>query len=313
MELVGEQPAFNKPKPMPDLPKAIEPLTPAHAPLSIFPEPPLRSSQAICWDGFYVEHHHQPAYETPEYCYGWCNVSIHLGRAVRVEKWIETEKPQARWVREGDIGIYPAHVRFRERCFESTQFVDIYLAPDLLSRAVGQSGGSIPTLLPGFAQPDLLVYQMGLSLKAELEITGEPLYAESLAMALTVHLLRHYTGQMQPLFKSAAGLSQRHLSQVIDYMQTHLAEALSVAEIASSVQMSPYHFSRCFKQATGCSPHQYLLQTRVERAKALLQADRWPQPTLAEVAAATGFASQSHLNRHFKQQLGLTPRQFRNQ
>jgi AraC family transcriptional regulator len=288
-----------------------EPLTPAHAPLSIFPTPPVRSSQAMRWEGLYVEHHQQPAYETPEYCYGWCNVSIHLGQPVRVEKWIETAKSQARWVREGDIGIYPANVRFRERCFESTQFVDIYLNPTLLSRAVGLSASSMPAILPGFAQRDLLVYQMGLTLKAELEVTGEPLYAESLATALSVHLLRRYTAQYtnqsHALDDSAThGLSQSDLSQAVDYIQTHFTETLSVAEVANSVQMSPYHFSRLFKQTTGLTPYQYILRCRVERAKRLLRQNL----PIAEAAVQAGFASQSHLNRHFKQQLGLTPRQF---
>ncbi|HEY9665038.1 MAG TPA: helix-turn-helix transcriptional regulator [Allocoleopsis sp.] len=87
----------------------------------------------------------------------------------------------------------------------------------------------------------------------------------------------------------------------------HLETDLSVAEIADAVQMSPYYFSRCFKQSIGLSPYQYILQQRIERAKQyLLQRDL----TLAEVAQQVGFASQSHLNRHFKRFVGMTPTAF---
>ena len=78
--------------------------------------------------------------------------------------------------------------------------------------------------------------------------------------------------------------------------------------LAALAHMSPYHFARLFKKSTGLPPHQYVIARRVERAKELLR-DRDPLP-LAEVAAETGFSSQSHFTRHFKRFVGVTPRQF---
>lgn len=287
--------------------KILDRLTPAHAPLPIFPEPPALSSQTAAWNQIYLEHHLQPAYETPEYCYGWCIISIHLGKPIIVEKWVEGSTIQRKSVKEGDIGIYPANIRYRERCLSETQFLDVYLDPNLLNQVAKDLVGAKPlTIAPYFAQADPLVYQIGLALKAELGVTGERLYAESMANTLAIHLLHRYTN-LQPV-ASLRGLPHAKLQQAVDYIHAHLTDELSVNLIANDLQLSPYHFSRCFKQSTGLSPHQYILQQRVERAKQHL---RQGKLTLADIAQEVGFASQSHFNRHFKRIAGVTPGQFR--
>ena len=73
--------------------------------------------------------------------------------------------------------------------------------------------------------------------------------------------------------------------------------------------LSPYHFARQFKAATGLPPHQYVIARRVERAKGLLQGG--DDFSLAQVAARAGFADQSQFSHHFKRLVGATPGQFR--
>ena len=79
-----------------------------------------------------------------------------------------------------------------------------------------------------------------------------------------------------------------------------------MAEVAG---LSPYHFARQFKTATGLPPHQYVILRRVERAKHLLRAGTGL--SLAEVAACAGFSDQSQFSHHFKRLLGVTPRRIR--
>ncbi|MDJ0597045.1 MAG: helix-turn-helix transcriptional regulator, partial [Pleurocapsa sp. MO_226.B13] len=79
-------------------------------------------------------------------------------------------------------------------------------------------------------------------------------------------------------------------------------------ELAALVQISPSYFSILFKQATGITPHQYVIQCRIERAKELL---RQSDLAIADVALRLGFSHQSHLSRHFKRLVGVTPKQFR--
>jgi AraC family transcriptional regulator len=79
--------------------------------------------------------------------------------------------------------------------------------------------------------------------------------------------------------------------------------------MAAVARLSPYHFARQFKAATGLPPHQYVIVRRVERAKQILQGGG--ELSLAEVAAHAGFSDQSQFSQHFKRLVGITPRQFR--
>jgi AraC family transcriptional regulator len=79
--------------------------------------------------------------------------------------------------------------------------------------------------------------------------------------------------------------------------------------MAAVARLSPYHFARQFKRATGLPPHQYVIARRVERAKQLLHAG--DDLSLAQVAARAGFSNQSHFSLHFKRLVGVTPRRFR--
>jgi AraC family transcriptional regulator len=116
---------------------------------------------------------------------------------------------------------------------------------------------------------------------------------------------------MQEKFAVACkgGLPQHKLKFVTDYINSHLERELSLNELAAIAQLSPYHFSRAFKQSTGISPHQYVIQQRVERASKLLVQGKM---SIAEVAQACGFTHQSHLNRHFKRITGVTPKTLLN-
>ena len=98
------------------------------------------------------------------------------------------------------------------------------------------------------------------------------------------------------------------MNQAIEYINEHLDENPSLAAMADELEMSQYYFCRLFKQSTGMTPHQYLIQQRVEQAKLLL---RQPELTITEVALACGFTHQSHFAKYFRKITGFTPKQFR--
>jgi len=100
------------------------------------------------------------------------------------------------------------------------------------------------------------------------------------------------------------------VSAAVRFSREHYAEQISLADIAAAASISPFHLTRVFKKTMGMSPHQYLVEVRVHSARALVSAGGG-HPSLAEVAAAVGFADQSHLTRQFKRILGTTPKKVR--
>jgi AraC family transcriptional regulator len=138
---------------------------------------------------------------------------------------------------------------------------------------------------------------------------GGPLAAECLANVLAVHLIRHLMAPRRPERGRDGLLPRWRLRSVIEYIEEHLDAGLTLEQIAAVARLSPYHFARQFKAATGLPPHQYVIARRVERAKEILQAGT--DVSLAEVALRAGFSDQSQFARHFKRLVGVTPRQVR--
>jgi AraC-like DNA-binding protein len=115
-------------------------------------------------------------------------------------------------------------------------------------------------------------------------------------------------GKTAPAPQAHGGLPPAVMRRVREYVDAHLGGSMDLAMLAGVAGVSIHHFARGFKHSTGITPHHYLTQKRVERAQHLL-ADT--ELSLSEIAYAVGFSDQSHLARHFRQMLGVTPGQFR--
>lgn len=160
-----------------------------------------------------------------------------------------------------------------------------------------------------FGYSDAASLHIVLALKGELEsgCLGGPLYAESLATALTLRLLSHPTVAEPARRTQPKQLSKVDLNRTCEYIQSNLDAALALTDIAAQVHLSPYHFTRRFKQSTGLAPHQYVIARRVERAKSLLMVG---DLSVGEIAYAVGFGSPAHLTFPFKRLVGITPSRF---
>jgi AraC family transcriptional regulator len=148
---------------------------------------------------------------------------------------------------------------------------------------------------------------MALVLQAavEAEDVAGGLYAEALANALAVHLLRRYAIGRHLDQSFHGGLTPGKLHRTLAYILAHLEHKLSLAELTTVAQISPAHFARLFKCATGQTPHQYVITCRMERAKQLLTETALP---LQEVGARGGYADQSHFTALFRQYVATTPK-----
>ena len=190
----------------------------------------------------------------------------------------------------------------------------IYLEPSRVARIAAESFEMDPTRtvvppLTGLILPELRFAMLAVDAELRASGGGCPILVESLATILSVHLMRHITGRRDLPASEDGVLPRRKLHAVIEYIMENLGGDLTLGQMAAVAHLSPYHFARQFKAATGLSPYQYVISRRVERAQHLLRNDE--ELGLAEVALRSGFSDQSRFSLQFKRSTGLTPRQFR--
>ena len=136
-----------------------------------------------------------------------------------------------------------------------------------------------------------------------------PSLQESLANPATfVPAARPAMPAPAPTAKTAGGLAPHRLQRVLSCIETRLAERIQVRELANEIHMSPFHFARMFKLATGHAPHAYITHQRMDRARELLAQTQLP---LLEVAARVGYQTQAHFTGVFHRYVGTTPRVYR--
>jgi transcriptional regulator of acetoin/glycerol metabolism/AraC-like DNA-binding protein len=173
---------------------------------------------------------------------------------------------------------------------------------------------------------DLLRNNQGIAFRGQLVIADSNEAVSALVTppgspAAAVTSLASTTAQMRsrPALVSATkgpspapvaygGLPPGALRRVREYIDVHLGDRTQLTELSAVAGVSVHHFAREFKRSTGVTPHDYLTQKRIDRAREMLARTGW---SLAEVAFAAGFSDQSHMSRHFRRLLGMTPGQFR--
>ncbi|MEH1809909.1 AraC family transcriptional regulator [Nostoc sp.] len=211
------------------------------------------------------------------------------------------------------VNVTPKGIPTQARWHEEIKFLLVSFDSSLFKRVADELiVGSYRTIeiIPQRGVCDRQILHLGMALKAELE-AGCPsgkLYGESVAIALAAHLLKTYSGTRQLIAEFEVNLSERQLRRVIDYIYDNLALELTLAELANLVNMNSYSFCRWFKRLMGISPHQYVIQCRIERAKSLLT---YTQLALIEIALQVGCSSQSNFTTLFRKQVGVTPKAYR--
>ena len=134
------------------------------------------------------------------------------------------------------------------------------------------------------------------------------LFVDSMMSALVIRLAR-LSAQRSEADDRRGGLAPYQSARVVEYMQAHLDRRITLAELAALCNLSPWHFSRAFRETHGNPPHRYLTRLRIQRARELLERT---QLSITAIAMATGYSPQQ-LVRHFRQASGLPPSEYRRQ
>ncbi|MCX5497151.1 AraC family transcriptional regulator [Kaistia dalseonensis] len=140
----------------------------------------------------------------------------------------------------------------------------------------------------------------------------DSMLSEQIGIAFAVSTVRLLTsGATIATTDRAPALSPQRLRRVSDYVDARLGETdLSISDLAAVANLSPFHFSRAFKGATGKTPHQFVTERRIEQAKAMMP-NR--ECGLSEIAYAVGFSNQAHFSTVFRRVTGTTPKTYRDQ
>lgn len=271
---------------------------------------PIASSAHLDWKGYLVEKHRMGARDSRDIVAVDTTLILNLGEAITPE-FKENGRYIQKRIEPGDLSIFPEGVPISARSNNFGEFLVISLRRTFMQMACNELlHGEEVFLQPRFGFKDPVLQGLCLGLKSEMEEQGRngAHYSDSLASSLAVHLVRKY-GRRGPAFRTATPAPHQRIRAAMDYIHENLGKEVHLEGIAGAARLSPFHFSRTFKQATGLSPHQYVTRERIELAKRLIAEG---ELGLSAIATACGFCDQSHLNKHFKKLTGVTPGEFSN-
>lgn len=212
----------------------------------------------------------------------------------------------------GMIDLLPRGTQMKEIRWTggTSQCVSIVLPPATLHALFGQAPLELDAARgPIYGIHDSHIVDLGTRLKmqAEADAPFGASYVQGLSIALAAYVTQRYNPKSKPI-EPQRSLTPAQRSLLADYIERNLSTDMSVVDLSGLLGYSPDHFTRVFRKTFSLTPHQYITQRRLEKAKSML---RDPNLSLTAVALACGFSSQSHLNVVFKRLTGLTPGNYR--
>lgn len=140
--------------------------------------------------------------------------------------------------------------------------------------------------------------------KSQGDENGDSVYADAIRLALVARWLKLRSHEQQ----LDVGMQKWRLKRALAYIEEHIDECISLADLAGAAGFSRMYFASRFRAATGVRPHDYILRRRIERAKVLLAQGNG---SLVDVALSVGFQTQAHFTTVFRRFIGTTPGRWR--
>ena len=282
----------------------------------VYPEEPLINSvdivRPLATELLTLEFFEAEPGEMPYQVFAQHHILINLrDEPHRVENWRDEEHRDFIY-HKNEIVVTPAGVRSGWKWHAKSKVIVITLEPDKLEKFVQSELGILLTNkqlkdVPQFIDEDIT--QAGVMLMDALESdVGSAVMFESFARIFLTKLVQKYGLESGEDIEFSRSFTSKHYKRVLDYIAKNYGQNIALEDLATEAGISPFHFSRLFKQTIGQSPHQFVMAYRVEQAKKMLtELDR----PMIDIAHACGFADQAHFSRVFKQIQGSTPKNWR--
>jgi AraC family transcriptional regulator len=271
----------------------------------------VAESSARAWPGFRLEHRIVPSGESPRLVLAQPITGLVMNEEPVVWNWKANGRDYDTEFHFGSVSVFPVGDIPAQYWKQPLRCLDVFFEPRFVARVAEDSlNGREPEFRFEPNAADTTVEMLIRALYAELRdgCQNGALFGESLGTALAIALIQRFGTQQAAVLTCTKALNARVLKRVIDYIQSHLDEDLSLEAIADVAHISSYYFGKLFKISMGQTVHQYVMSERLKRARWLLKNRTLPQE---EIALACGFSSQSHFATAFRNETGLTPRRFR--
>ncbi|MBR1218993.1 helix-turn-helix transcriptional regulator [Bradyrhizobium sp. U87765 SZCCT0131] len=267
------------------------------------------SSEGLGWSSAFASVQRERPYDGKLHALSDSLMVLHRGGPVDITYTVEG-RSIVRHIPRGGVFFLPAGQECDVLLHDALESTHIYLRSDLfadpeLPRSL--IGGLAPMLGEKDAVLEHLAAAVGDTITGNLP--GSSLFVDPIARAIANRFIAiNYHQRPAGTGKSPQTLSARQMQRVRDYVEANLSDDIRLDALAGLCGRSTEYFVRLFKAATGVSPYQYVLNLRIERAKALLADERH---SIADVALQCGFSHQEHLTRMFRRFTGVTPGRYR--
>ncbi len=282
----------------------------------VYPEEPLINSidvvRPLATELLTLEFFEAEPGEMPHEVFSQHHILINLrDEPHRVENWRDDEHRDFTY-HKNEIIVTPAGVKSGWKWYAKSKVIVITLEPDKLEKFVQSELGILLTDkqlkdVPQFIDENIAQASVMLmdALKSDM---GSAVMFESFARIFLTKLVQKYGLERGENVEFSKSFTSKHYKRVLDYIAKNYGQNIALEDMATEAGISPFHFSRLFKQTIGQSPHQFVMAYRVEQAKKMLaDLDR----PMIDIAHACGFSDQAHFSRVFKQIQGNTPKSWR--
>jgi len=258
---------------------------------------------------FEVYYHHSLPTVYPEETHETVQVCVPLEHALyRVVRLSETGRTLVHSLGSRDVLVVPAGQPHAVTWRRPADVVSLQLSGSFITRALGVQNLS---LRDAFTVRDSFISAAAAQLRSVLRAEGRvsPAFAEAMATAIAyrVAVAGSTSGGRIRGTDRAPALSTLQLGRIERFIDEHLDEPITLAQLAELLSMSAWHFMRRFNASHGISPHAFITQRRLDRAQVLLATSKL---SVTAIALEVGL-SHSHFSRTFLARVGLSPREYR--
>jgi AraC family transcriptional regulator len=269
----------------------------------------VRRHSQLAARGLHVEHHTVQPMEFSERVLLQHNLFLYTGPVARAEIR-SPEFSGLRWISPGSIWVMPQGSRHSVRFESNVEGTALAFDPSILEHLVQSADGkaSFPIMHSLTVCPPKIEHLMRALMHESFDASAENCVGlECIATAIALAISQQ-AGAVSLRAKNGSGLAPKQIRAVQAYVETHLHEQMSLADLAAAAGLSSFHFLRSFKTSLGLTPARYVMDRRMERARYLLRVGKL---TVAEVGISVGFEHVSHFSRAFRRVMGIAPTAFR--